>query len=127
MEKFLHKGVPGMVRHYQTVTTANSDAERKFFDTHKALDINNQQHRQTAVRLATLYRQANPNMPLEQLIQEVGPVVMAAVKVNAPAASQTTPQRGGRPPFRPAVQGGGGSSPRAEPQNEMAGIGASHD
>src|SRR5258705_716732 len=127
MEKFLHKGVPGMVRHYQTVTTANSDAERKFFDTHKALDINNEQHGQTDVRLATVYRQANPNMPLEQLIQEVGPVVMAAVKVNAPAASQTTPQRGGSPPFRPAVNGGGGSSPVAEPQSEWAGMGAKYD
>jgi len=127
MQRFLAQSVPGMVKQFQTVTTANSEAERKFFDTHKALDINNQQHRQTAVRLATLYRQANPNMPLEQLIQEVGPVVMAAVKVNAPAASQTTPQRGGSPPFRPAVNGGGGSSPVAEPQSEWAGMGANYD
>lgn len=127
MQRFLAQSVPGMVKQYQTVTTANNDAEKKFFDTHKALDIGNPQHRQTAVRLATLYRQANPNMPLDQLIQEVGPVVMAAVKANAPAASPTAPPRGGAPPFRPAVNGGGGSSPVADAPNEWAGMGQTYD
>lgn len=127
MQKFLAQSVPGMVKQYQTVSTANNAAEQKFFATHKALDINNAQHRQTVVRLATLYRQANPTMPLEQLIQEVGPVAMAALQVNAPAASQMTPPRGGMPPFRPAVNGGGGSSPVPEPVNEWAGMGANYD
>lgn len=127
MQKFLAQSVPGMVKQYQTVSTANNAAEQKFFATHKGLDIQNPQHRQTVVRLATLYRQANPTMPLEQLIQEVGPVAMAALQVNAPAASPTAPPRGGMPPFRPAVNGGGGSSPVAEPQSEWAGMGANYD
>lgn len=127
MQKFLAQSVPGMVKQYQTVSTANNAAEQKFFATHKSLDIGNAQHRQTVVRLATLYRQANPTMPLEQLIQEVGPVAMAALQVNAPAASPTAPPRGGMPPFRPAVNGGGGSSPTPEPQSEWAGMGANYD
>lgn len=128
MQKFLAQAVPGMMKNYNSVTRANDDAEGEFFKAHTALDKSNPQHRATAIRLATLYRSANPNIPLGQLIQEVGPMVIAAVGVNAgarpangsPAAPRATA------PFRPAV-GGGGAPPNPEPENPWAGMGQTFD
>jgi len=131
MQKFLAQAVPGMIKQYNTVTTANEGAEKKFFDSHKALDIKNPQHRATAVRIATLYRQANPGIPLDQLIAEVGPMVMASLRLNASA----TPTNGGKQPviprggtgFRPAVNGGGGAPIATEPASEWGGLGQQFD
>lgn len=129
MQRFLAQAMPGMMRQYSTVTKANDDAEAKFFESHKAigLDKTNPQHRATAVRLASLYRKANPNIPLEQLISEVGPMVAAAVKANASPAPGAPPAKGGMPPFRPAVNGGGGATSTPEPENEWAGLGGTYD
>jgi len=130
MQKFLAQAVPGMVQQHQTVSQANADAEKKFFDSHKALDMSNPQHRATAKRIASIYRRANPDISMDQLIQEVGPMVMTALKVNAPpaVAPQAAPgvPRGGVP-FRPAVGGGGGSSPAPAAQDEWAGLGHNFD
>lgn len=135
MQKFLAQAVPGMIKQYNTVTSANQGAEEKFFKAHAALDRNNPQHRQTAVRIASLYRQANPGIPLDQLIQEVGPMVMASLRINAPpaapagvlpAAPAALAPRGGTP-FRPAVNGGGGAPIAAEPPSEWAGLGQNYD
>jgi hypothetical protein len=132
MQKFLAQAVPGMVRQYNTVNRANEDAEQMFFSAHKALDVNNPTHRATAVRIASIYRQANPDIPLQQLIAEVGPMVTAALKLNghAPTPGRSVaaaPQmpRGGTP-FRPAV-GGSGGAPTPEPVNEWAGLGQTFD
>lgn len=129
MQRFLAQAVPGMLKQYNTVTSANDAAENKFFDMHKALDKNNPQHRAAAVRIASIYRQANPNIPLDQLIAEVGPMVMAAVRVSGQPAASAAPAalpRGGTP-FRPAVNGGGGVSPTSEPPNEWSGLGRDYD
>jgi hypothetical protein len=129
MQKFLAQAVPGMMKQYNAVTSANDGAEKRFFDAHKALDINNPSHRATTVRIASIYRQANPGIPLDQLIQEVGPMVMAALRVNgsvpATNGAGTAPPRGGVP-FRPAV-GGGGGPPTNEPVNEWSGLGREYD
>ena len=129
-QKFLAQAVPAMIKQFNTVTGANESAEKQFFTAHPGLNVNDPTHRATAVRIATIYRQANPNIPLPQLIQEVGPMVMAALQVKAQAA----PVRPGQPilprggvPFRPAVNGGGGSSPATEPPNEWAGLGQTYD
>jgi hypothetical protein len=128
MQKFLAQAVPGMVKQYNTVTSANDSAEKDFFAAHPALDINNPQHRATTVRIATVYRQANPTIPLKQLIAEVGPMVMTALRVNGggQAAGASAPARS-PPAFRPAVNGGGGLSPSPEPVNEWAGLGREYD
>lgn len=130
--KFLAQAVPGMVKQFNTVQTANNEAEDKFFTTHKSLglDKTNPKHREVAFRMAKLYRQANPEMPLEQLIAEVGPVVAAAVQAQgqpAAPAPQSVPQ-GFRPaPFTPAVNGGGGMSPQPAPMSTWEGMGANYD
>jgi hypothetical protein len=130
MQKFLAQAVPGMVKKYNSVTSANDSAEKKFFDAHKALNMNDPLHRSTTVRIASLYRQANPGIPLDQLIAEVGPMVMASLRINGgapaqPAAPAAAP-RGGHA-FRPAVNGGGGLSPTAAPVDEWAGLGRNYD
>lgn len=130
MQRFLAQSVPGMIEKFQTVTKANGDAESKFFDAHKALglDPNNAQHRATASRFATIYRQANPGIKLDQLIAEVGPMVAASLRVQPGAPAPQIPgapaagPRGGTP-FRPAVNGGGGAPPVPEPANQWAGLG----
>src|SRR6266404_2884773 len=130
MQKFLAQAVPGMIQKHTTVSRANDDAETKFFDAHKALglDRNNAQHRMAATRIATVYRQSNPSIPLEQLIQEVGPMVALAVKLGTIPQQQTPPgQPKGGTPFRPAVNGGGGSSPAPAPDGVWDGLGRAYD
>lgn len=132
MQKFLAQALPGMMKQYSTVTQANNDAETKFFDTHKELDIKNPQHRSTAIRIASIYRKANPTIPLEQLIREVGPMVKMALGVNAQTPVAATPaqipgQPRGGTGFRPAVNGGGGSSPAPAEQSPWAGLGQNFD
>jgi len=128
MQKFLAQAVPGMVKQFNTVSSANESAEKQFFDMHKALDINNPQHRAAAVRIATVYRQANPNIPLKQLIAEVGPMVMATLQMNGGVRPQASAANGrSPPPFRPAVGGGGGVSPQQEPVNPWEGMGRHYD
>jgi hypothetical protein len=132
MQRFLAQAVPGMVQRQQVVSRANETAETQFFTAHEALGLDkaNQQHRQAAVRVAKIYRQMNPQMPLEQLISDIGPMVAAAVKAQPRAATpQSVPQtpgviqRGGVP-FRPAINGGGGGgNPQPEPENPWAGLG----
>lgn len=134
MQKFLAQAMPGMMKSYSTVTKANDDAEKTFFDTHKDLDIKNAQHRSTAIRIATVYRKANPTIPLDQLIQEVGPMVRMALQMAppaAPSAPSAAPAIPGQPkggtPFRPAVNGGGGSSSAPAEVSEWAGMGGTYD
>lgn len=135
MQKFLAQAVPGMVKQFNAVSSANEGAEKKFFDTHKALNINDPQHRAAAVRIATVYRQANPGIPLDQLIAEVGPMVMATLRVSATptqagqrvGGTPTPPMPRGGTPFMPAVNGGGGLSPTSEPGNPWEGLGRNFD
>ena len=86
-QKFLAQAVPAMIKQYNTVTGANESAEKQFFTAHPALNVNDPTHRATAVRIATIYRQANPNIPLPQLIQEVGPMVAAALQVEGTSST----------------------------------------
>jgi hypothetical protein len=127
MQKFLAQAVPGMVQQFQHVAKANQDAEQMFFSANKALDINNPSHRAAAIRIATVYRQANPQIPMQQLIAEVGSMVTAALKLNGHAkpAVVANPPRGGTP-FRPAV-GGSGAAPNPEPASEWSGLGQQYD
>lgn len=131
MMKFLAQSVPGMVKQYNTVQKANTEAEDKFFSAHEKLGLkkSDPKHREVAFRMASLYRQANPQMPLEQLIAEVGPIVAAAVQAQAPAApaAPSAPPSFRPAPFTPAVNGGGGMSPTPAPTSPWEGMGANYD
>lgn len=132
MQKFLAQALPGMMKQYTTVSKANTDAEDQFFTAHTDLKKSDPQHRATAVRIASVYRRANPSIPLDQLIREVGPMVRAALQMNAPAPGPAAaPAAPGQPrggtPFRPAVNGGGGSSPAPADENPWSGLGQQYD
>ena len=139
MQKFLAQAVPGMIQQHQRVSTANSEAENKFFETHKALglDKNNKQHRDTAIRIAKLYRGQNPTAPLDQLISDIGHMVAKAVgaqpgqpQPGAPSAAQVPGTvMVGQTAFRPAVNGGGAPpmTPPAAGDNQWAGLGQDYD
>lgn len=132
MMKFLAQAVPGMVKQFNTVQTANSAAEDKFFSVNQGLGLDkaNQKHREAAFRIAKIYRQANPDMPLEQLISEVGPMVAMAVKAQAAPAAQAVPGSPAAPrvtPFRPAVNGGGGVTATPAEANPWMGLGQNYD
>jgi hypothetical protein len=125
MQKFLAQAVPGMVQRFNRVSNANEGAEKRFFDTHKGLDRNNPQHREAVVRMATVYRQSNPGLPLDQLIQEVGPMVMTALKIGAVApVARAAP---GVAPVHTGSQWWRWDIPTAEPANEWAGMGMNSD
>jgi hypothetical protein len=138
MMKFLAQAVPGMMQQFNTVTKANTKAEDQFFAAHEALGLkkDDPQHRAAAFRMAKLYRQAHPDMPLDQLISEVGPIVAMSLKLSPvpggspPAVPGASPQPvpTGRPTgFRPAVNGGGGVNPAPAAANEWAGMGETYD
>lgn len=128
MYRFLAQSVPGMIQRHTKVTTANNDAEKQFFDAHKALGLkmDDPKHRTAATRIATIYRQANPGIPLNQLIAEVGPMVATALQLQGTAAPTTPALPNGAPKpvgFRPAVGGGGPSSPAPAPVDEWSQLG----
>ncbi len=129
MYKFLAQSVPGMIAKHTTVSKANTEAEDKFFTINKdrGLDPKNAEHKAMAARLASMYRQANPKMPFDQLASEVGLMVQTALKLapQTPGTPIAAP-RGGQP-FRPAVGGGGGASPAPAPADEWAGLGRNFD
>lgn len=138
MMKFLAQSVPGMMQKFQTVTTANTAAEDQFFATHKnlGLDKSNMEHRKAAFRIASIYRKANPDIPLEQLMADVGPMVALSLKLPLVPGAQVPGQPSGnlqpaptaRPTgFRPAVNGGGGAPPVPEAGNEWSGLGQEFD
>ena len=126
-QKFLAQAVPAMVKQYNTVTGANDDAERRFFAAHPALNGSDPAHKATAARIATIYRQSNPNLSLDQLIAEVGPMVMATLRIagGTPAAPAGRPLKAAA--FKPAVNGGGGAPIAAEPANPWVGLGQEFD
>lgn len=139
MMKFLAQSVPGMMKQFSTVQTANNQAEDQFFAAHQALGLDkaNAEHRKTAFRIASIYRKSNPDMPMEQLIADVGPMVAMSLKMPlvpgaapVPGSPTRTPQPApaAKPTgFRPAVNGGGGASPATEAANEWAGMGEEYD
>jgi hypothetical protein len=97
-------------------------------------DLNPDKHGEIVNRYARIYRDANPSATFDQMVEDLGPMVMVAAKV-VPGASQAAAPNGagsngkGRPPspFKPAV-GGPASPPKPPEVNEWAGLaGASED
>lgn len=131
------KVVPAMIARYMKVTEARDKSAAKFYA--RWPDIQKDQHSEVVDRLAATYRRENPSATLEQMVEELGPLVMMVAKI-APkvgAAAQQNgsggqPQRpGGRmpppQPFQPAV-GGPASPPAATPgEDPWSGYGAQED
>lgn len=131
MYRFLAQAVPGMIQKHSTVTTANDKAEEQFFAAHKGLGLkmDDPSHRKTATRIATIYRKSNPEMSLEQLIADVGPMVAASLKLQPVSQVPAVPGAPKMPAFRPAVGGGGGpaQTPAPAAQDEWSHLGQDHE
>lgn len=98
--------VPSMVQRTTEAVQKNAENEQKFFRAWPALDPT--KHTDIVRKYAVTYRQMHPQASFEQMIQDLGPLVMMAAKVNptagapaaAPAAATPKPQ-----PFVPSTSG----------------------
>lgn len=129
--KFLAQAFPQMLQRHEQVSKANNAAKEKFFKSFPALNAGDPKHEQLATRLVSLYKAQNPQATMDEVIAQVGPMVIfslglqgAAPPNGAPAAPpQPAPSAGA---FRPAV-GGGGGGPAVAVENPWAGMGQAYD
>jgi hypothetical protein len=111
----MERVVPAMVERYMRVTEARTKSEGKFYSRWNTL--NREAHGELVNRFAATYRKMNPSANIDQMIEEIGPMVMMAAKVQPPAAAApngSAPngvRRPTSPPFQPAV--GGPAAPPA--------------
>jgi len=101
--------LPGIIHSMTQQQKASSSAEEAFFKRWPALQ--KPEHAAPVMRLAQAYRRLNPQMPLEQLIEEVGAAAHVALKV--PYDQQPAQPSAPVPvapnnvlPFTPAAPGG---------------------
>src|SRR5262245_53557191 len=115
------KMIPVMMQRHLEATKRNSAGEDKFFKRWNGLDP--EKHGDTARKYAAVYRQMHPQASLDQMIEDLGPMVMMAHKVAptlptakpGPAANPVSQAANGRsPPPSPFVPAGAGptSAPR---------------
>lgn len=101
--------VPHLVQRHLDATKANTSAEDTFYGAWKQID--RVKHADTVNRFALAYRQLNPQATQEQLIQDVGTMVVTRLGLGAAPANGAPPARTLQPPpFRPA-----GGAPRGQP------------
>jgi hypothetical protein len=133
MMRQMDRIIPAVTQRFTEVNTRNKANEDKFYS--RWPDINAAQHGELVMRLARTYRQMNPNAKLDQMIEELGPIVMMTAKIQPgayPASNgaghMPSPMqpRGNRPPapFTPAVSGGGARpSPHTPAEDLWSGLG----
>lgn len=125
--------VPAMVQKILETTKRNDERVGKFYE--RWPDLKRGQHHETVMRFAKTYRQMNPQSTFDQMTEDVGPMVMAALKI---APGQVQPQTNGhqppnpmaptgarRPqasPFVPAHGGGSGGPPQPASADPWAGL-----
>lgn len=126
--------IPAMVERFMKLSKAREASEGKFYA--RWPSINKAEHQAVVDRLAQTYRKENPQAPLQQMVEELGPLVMMVAKI-APTTQQPN-GTGGPPaaasvrkppatPFQPAVGGSASPPAQAEPQNAWLGYGAQED
>jgi hypothetical protein len=119
--------VPAMMQKMTEVTKRNTENENKFFSRWPNLKAD--QHGDTVRRLARTYRQMHPQASLDQMIEDLGPIVMITAKVPltpaAPNGSGHAPSGSPPPAFRPALSGSVSppqpTDPNADPWGGLAG------
>lgn len=121
----MNRVIPAMVQKITAVQKRNTENEGKFYSRWPMID--RAQHGETVARLARTYRQMNPSASLDQMVEELGPVVMMTAKIplsatavasNGAAAPPTrTPPQG----FRPALPGTT-APPNAPVQDPWSGL-----
>lgn len=110
---FMAKQIPAMIERHLSVTKANAGNEDKFYTRWKDLGIDKASHHALVQKYGSLYRQANPAASMDQMIEDLGPVIVMAAKipprmpvvgqVNGTGAPQVRPPQPS--PFVPAMSG----------------------
>jgi hypothetical protein len=133
----MERVVPAIIERYMRVTEARTKSEGRFYE--RWPSIQKSAHGSVVDRLAQTYRRENPQATLDQMVEDLGPIVMMVARIN-PQAQQAAPQPNGRSgdpmsraakapppsPFQPAM-GGPASPPAHAPANPWDGYGAVPD
>lgn len=131
----MERVVPALVERYMKVSKARDASQAKFYA--RWPQVKADEHGAVVDRLAQTYRRENPSATLEQMVEDLGPLVMMVAKIPLqPTAPQQNGQAGtpmvGQPrrppptPFQPAV-GGPASPPAAQAHDPWSGYGAETD
>jgi hypothetical protein len=123
--------IPAIMQRYMTVERARQSSENAFYG--RWPDLNPGAHGTLVNRFAATYRRMNPQATKEQMIEDLGPMVMMAAKVAPsalrPANGGVAPQNGAPArrlpppsPFMPAM-GGSAAPPAASNPDPWEGFG----
>lgn len=106
----LGRMIPVMMQRHLASVDRNRGNEDKFYS--RWPDIKRDQHHNSVMRYAAVYRQMHPTATLDQMVEDLGPMIMMAHKI----VPQTAGSAAKGQPARPAPQGGAnGRSPPASP------------
>jgi hypothetical protein len=107
--------VPAMIQRQTEMLKRNSDNETRFYG--RWPDIKADKHGDMVRKYAAVYRQMHPNTTLEQMIEDLGPMVMMAARVvpqvggqAANPVSRPSTTNGRAPPPPPFVPAGSGAT-----------------
>lgn len=116
--------IPQMIQKHNEVVKRNSENEGKFFA--RWPSIKAAEHGNLVRRYAYTYRQMHPQASLDQMIEDLGPMIMMAAKIvpqpatpgsGQPASPMTNGVRPPQPaPFVPAGAGAGAASSSQAPE-----------
>lgn len=118
------QALPGMIQNAMNATKAQTDATQGFFGKFPAL--NKPELQETIGKVAQAYRQMNPNVSLQQAIEDIGR--MASGLLNLPIGPAPSPSPAPAPvpkppvpaPHRPALPGAAASASPGQGANEWA-------
>ena len=134
--KQMERIVPAMIARQTKVMARNAENTGKFYSRWPSL--NQTEHGNTVNRLAVTYRQMNPTASLEQMIEDLGPIVMMTAKVpmtavpNGQGGPHAAAAPVGRPaappsPFRPAATAAASGAPQPGIVDPWAGMAGSQE
>lgn len=130
----MQRVVPAMLQNQMRIMQRNSVNENKFYTRWPSID--RATHAETVGRLARTYRQMNPAASLDQMVEDLGPIVMMTAKIapgaapngHAPGVAAQTRPSPSQSPFRPAGTSAGGGAPQpGTDQNPWGGLSGATD
>lgn len=114
--------VPAMIQRQTAVLKQNADNEAKFYA--RWPDVKAEKHGDLVRKYAAVYRQMHPQTSLEQMVEDLGPMVMMAARVVPQMPTGAAGGQAANPVGRPAAPANGRSPP--PPPFVPAGAGATN-
>lgn len=100
--------IPMMMQRHLDATRRNTSNEDKFYG--RWPDIDRSVHGPMVLKYAAVYRQMHPTASLEQMVEDLGPMIMMSQKIVPGSAAAARGQ-----PARQAPPGANGRSPQPSP------------